>query len=120
MRIILNRCMEWVINLPAKEIACQMQQDKYSHHDCCTFDQQHWIFFIIHYVLVHQLDKDLRIEQMEIIHYVKEKDALPEASDYKDQQIEFHLTSHDFFKTKFSTEDEFNKKENETESFRKL
>ncbi|HET7118290.1 MAG TPA: HAMP domain-containing sensor histidine kinase [Hanamia sp.] len=77
-------------------------------------------YFIIHYVLIHQLDKDLRIEQMEIIHYVGEKDSLPETSDYKDQQIEFHLTSHDFFKPRFSTEDVFNKKENETESYRML
>jgi len=77
-------------------------------------------YFIIHYVLIHQLDKDLLIEQMEIQHYVREKDALPETSDYKDQQIEFHFTSDDFFKSKFTIETVFDKKENESESFRKL
>ncbi|HEY5463532.1 MAG TPA: HAMP domain-containing sensor histidine kinase, partial [Hanamia sp.] len=77
-------------------------------------------YFIIHYALIHQLDKDLRIEQMEIMHYVKEKNALPETSNYKDQQIEFHLTSNDNIKTRFSTEDVFDKRENETESYRRL
>lgn len=77
-------------------------------------------YFIIHYALIHQLDKDLRIEQMEIVHYVKEKNVLPETSNYKDQKIEFHLTSNVFFKSKFSTEDVFNKRENESESYRTL
>jgi signal transduction histidine kinase len=54
------------------------------------------------------------------MHYVKEKGALPEASDYKDQQIVFHPFTKDHFKTKWSTEKEFDKKEDETESFRKL
>jgi signal transduction histidine kinase len=77
-------------------------------------------YFIIHYVLVHQIDKDLRIEQQEIKHYIKEKKSLPEASNYKDQQIEFQPASDQFFKTKFSTEDKYNAVENEVESFRKL
>ena len=77
-------------------------------------------YFIIHYVLIHQIDKDLRIEQQEIIHYIKEKGALPEASNYKDQRVEFQATKDDFFKPGFSTEDEYNKKEDETESYRKL
>ncbi|MGN6533685.1 MAG: sensor histidine kinase [Ginsengibacter sp.] len=77
-------------------------------------------YFIIHYVLLHQIDKDLRIEQQEIIHYIQEKKSLPEGSNYKDQQIEFQPANASFFKTKFSTEDIYNSKENEVESFRKL
>ena len=77
-------------------------------------------YFIIHFVLVHQLDKDLRIEQEEIIHYIKEKGTLPEASNYRDQQIEFHLTTNDYFKTKFSTKKGYDKSEGESELFRKL
>jgi signal transduction histidine kinase len=77
-------------------------------------------YFIIHYVLLHQIDKDLRIEQQEIIHYIKEKKSLPEASNYKDQQIQFRPANDPFFKTKFSTEDNFNPSENELETFRKL
>ena len=77
-------------------------------------------YFIIHFFLVHQIDKDLRIEQQEIIHYIKEKNSLPEASNYKDQEIQFHLTQDDTFRPEFSTEDRYNHKANETESFRKL
>jgi signal transduction histidine kinase len=77
-------------------------------------------YFIIRYVLLHQIDKDLRIEQQEIIHYINEKKSLPEASNYKDQQIQFQQANSSLFKTKFSTEDVFNSKENEVESFRKL
>lgn len=77
-------------------------------------------YFIIHYVLLHQIDKDLRIEQQEIIHHVHENNSLPEASNYKDQQIHFERTDNPFFKTKFSTEHYHNSKEHEVESFRKL
>lgn len=77
-------------------------------------------YFIIHYVLVYQLDKDLFIEKQEILHYVKEKKTLPEASKYKDQQIEFRLTKDDNFKSKFSTLEVYDKKENESNIFRKL
>lgn len=77
-------------------------------------------YFIIHYVLVYQLDKDLYIEKQEILHYVKEKGTLPEASNYKDQQIEFRPTKDDSFKNKFSTLEVYDKKENESDIFRKL
>ncbi|MGN6605237.1 MAG: sensor histidine kinase, partial [Ginsengibacter sp.] len=77
-------------------------------------------YFIIHYVLVYQLDKDLYIEQQEIIHYIKEKGTLPETSNYKDQQIEFHSTKNGDFKSKFSTTEVYDKKENESDIFRKL
>lgn len=77
-------------------------------------------YFIIHFTLVHQLDKDLRIEQQEIIHYINENGALPEASNYKDQQVDFRPSAKEQLKTHFSTEDIYNKKEDETESFREL
>lgn len=77
-------------------------------------------YFIIHYVLLHQVDKDLRIEQQEIIHHVKENNSLPEASNYKDQQIQFELTNDLLFKTRFSTENKYNPRESEVETFRKL
>ena len=60
-------------------------------------------YFILHYVLIHQLDKDLRIEQQEIIKDVKETGSLPETSDYKDQTIEFHPTNLKDFIEIFST-----------------
>jgi signal transduction histidine kinase len=77
-------------------------------------------YFILHYVLVYQLDKDLIIEQQEILHFVNEHNILPESSNYKDQQIAFHEIKPGAFKSKFSTVESYNEKEGEDESFRRL
>jgi len=77
-------------------------------------------YFILHYVLIYQLDKDLSVEQQEIIHNVKETHSLPEASNYRDQQIVFHLTNDSLLKKKFSTENIYDKIEGEEDSFRRL
>src|SRR6185437_4501063 len=77
-------------------------------------------YFILHYVLLRQVDKDLRIEQQEIIHHIKADGSLPETSNYKDQQIEFQPTSLTYFKDKFSTQSIYNKKEDEEEPFRRI
>lgn len=77
-------------------------------------------YFILHRILIYQLDKDLRVEQNEIFQHIKETGQLPETSDYKDQQISFQATSLDHFKTRYSTEDFYNKKEDEIESLRKI
>lgn len=77
-------------------------------------------YFILHYFLLRQVDKDLRIEQQEIIHHISESGTLPEASYYKDQQISFEPTDIDFFKNKISTLLVYNTKEKEEEPFRKI
>ena len=77
-------------------------------------------YFILHYVLVHQLDKDLTIEQQEIFHDIGETGNLPETSDYRDQQIIFAPAREVNFTRKFSTEDSFDKNEGESETFRRL
>lgn len=77
-------------------------------------------YFILHYVLVHQLDKDLEIEKQEILHQVKESNTLPETSDYKDQQIKFTVSKVGNFKSNFQTEDVYNIIEKEGESYRRL
>ena len=77
-------------------------------------------YFILHYVLVYQIDKDLEIEKQEILHYIKEKGILPETSDYKDQQIIFTPSNEVNLKTKFKTEDLYDKIEKEKESYRRL
>ncbi len=77
-------------------------------------------YFILHRILTYQLDKDLRIEQREIFQHVNETGQLPQTSDYKDQQIQFHQTNIDQFKDHYSTQDVYNKKKDETESFREL
>ena len=77
-------------------------------------------YFILHYVLLRQVDKDLRIEQQEIIHHIKENGSLTETSNYKDQQITFQKTNLTNFKEKFSTESAYNKKEDEEERYRRI
>ncbi|MEO9020890.1 MAG: HAMP domain-containing sensor histidine kinase [Ginsengibacter sp.] len=77
-------------------------------------------YFILHFVLSHEVDKDLQIEKQEIIHYVTEKDVLPESSNYKDQQIEFRPTALTHFETRLSTEEIYNKHEDENEPFRRI
>ena len=77
-------------------------------------------YFILHRVLIYQLDKDLRIEQKEIIQHITKTGELPETSNYKDQQISFQPTSLSQFQDKYSTEDIYNRREDETESFRSI
>ena len=77
-------------------------------------------YFILHFVLVHQLDKDLTIEKQEILHHIEETGTLPEASNYKDQQIRFTLSKDGNFKKKFTTEDGYDKIEREKETYRRL
>jgi len=77
-------------------------------------------YLILHRILIYQLDKDLRVEQREIIQHVEETGQLPETSDYKDQQIFFKPTERKEFKDQYSTEDIYNKREDEVESFRRI
>lgn len=77
-------------------------------------------YFILHYVLLRQVDSDIRIEKQEIIHHIKANGTLPETSNYKDQQIGFQPTKLTRFKEKFSTESIYNKKEDENEPFRRI
>ena len=77
-------------------------------------------YFILHYVLLSQVDKDLRIEQQEIFHHINTNGTLPETSDYKDQQISFAPTSLLHFKEKLSSQTVYNKKEGEKEPFRRI
>jgi signal transduction histidine kinase len=46
-------------------------------------------YFIVRYVLVHQLDDTLKVEEAEILDYVRIHDHLPEPANYRDQQIRF-------------------------------
>ena len=77
-------------------------------------------YFILHYVLVYQLDKDLEIEKQEILHQVEKTKALPEISYYKDQQINFTHSNAEHFKSNIKTEDVYNQREKEMESYRRL
>ncbi len=44
-------------------------------------------YFTVRYVLVHQLDDTLKIEEAEIMDAVTNRHRLPEPANYRDQQI---------------------------------
>jgi signal transduction histidine kinase len=46
-------------------------------------------YFIVRYVLVHELDDTLKIEEAEILNFVKTRDRLPEPANYRDQRIAY-------------------------------
>ncbi|MBS1738592.1 MAG: hypothetical protein JSS98_18580 [Bacteroidetes bacterium] len=80
-------------------------------------------YYILHYILLRQVDKDLRIEQSEIVHFVKENNSLPETADYKDQKIDFIPTNQVQYKENFTTtynKDVQSDGESEDESLRRL
>ncbi len=53
-------------------------------------------YFILRFVLIHQLDKDLKIEEQEVKDYVQRNNNLPNAANYKDQKVVFEqITSND-------------------------
>ena len=77
-------------------------------------------YFFIRVVLIHQLDKNLEVEEREITDFVKENNQLPEPTNYKDEQEQFLLTTNTETVRIFSTTTIFNKVENENISYRKL
>jgi len=50
-------------------------------------------YFTVRYVLIHQLDNALRIEEDEIHTFVRLHGRLPEPANYRDQQVRFDLAS---------------------------
>ena len=46
-------------------------------------------YFTVRYVLVHQLDDTLKIEEAEIMDFVQTRNRLPRPANYRDQQISF-------------------------------
>jgi len=46
-------------------------------------------YFLIHYILLEQLDNALKVEEQEVIDHVRQKNKLPEPSYYHDQQVIF-------------------------------
>lgn len=49
-------------------------------------------YFLLNYVLIKQLDEDLKIEQSEITNYAEKYSRLPENTSVKDQVIEYEPT----------------------------
>lgn len=50
-------------------------------------------YFMIRYVLVHQLDKDLKVEEQEVNDNIRNNRITPQSSKTKDQWVEFSLTA---------------------------
>ena len=46
-------------------------------------------YFIIRSILIQQIDKDLKVEEQEIHEFIRQNNALPNASAYKGQEIRF-------------------------------
>ena len=60
-------------------------------------------YFAIRFIVIDQVDSDLRIEQREIETYVQEHNALPEPIPVKDQKISYALSGDPFHKRRFTT-----------------
>ena len=50
-------------------------------------------YVMIRHVLISQLDEDLKLEEQEIVDFVKTNNKLPDPSNYDDQQIEFRKST---------------------------
>ncbi len=70
-------------------------------------------YFMIHYILIEQLDNALKVEEQEVIDFVKEKDSLPAPSSYKDQEVNYKLTAGTAVVRKFITIDFYGKEKKE-------
>jgi signal transduction histidine kinase len=77
-------------------------------------------YFAIRYILIGQLDDDLKVEEQEIIDYVHKNGALPDASSYKDQQVAYQDAVSAPVKRKFSSNTSFSKEENEDITSRQI
>ena len=50
-------------------------------------------YFMIRYVLIHQLDKDLKVEEQEVYDNINKKNGTPQSSKTKDQWVEFSAST---------------------------
>jgi signal transduction histidine kinase len=77
-------------------------------------------YFILKYVLLHQLDKDLKVEEQEIADYVRKYNTLPNAANYKDQKIVFEPTGQSVINRNIRSIHYFNAAEKDYVSSRQL
>ncbi len=76
-------------------------------------------YFIVHLVLIKQLDKDLLVEEQEIRDFIKVHNNLPDAADYKDQQVSFQKMAV-VINRKFESVDILKEKDDEYRTMRRL
>jgi len=76
-------------------------------------------YYIVRYILIHQLDDSLRVEEAEILDYAKNNNRLPVATNYKDQHINFEATDQ-LVRRKFRNIRRYDSLENERDPYRQL
>lgn len=76
-------------------------------------------YFIIRYILIKQLDDTLKVEEAEIVTFVKNNDSLPPATSYRDQVIAFE-EARNFARRKFLQISLFDTAHNEVNPYRRL
>ena len=76
-------------------------------------------YFLISAILIHQLDKDLKVEEQEVKDFVKQNNRLPEPTNYKDLK-DFFLHSDSEVNHGFSSVDIYSKEHHENISYRQL
>jgi signal transduction histidine kinase len=77
-------------------------------------------YFVLHYVLVRQLDETLRAEKQEITEYVKQHNQLPEIQNTKHQWIIVEETTQPVKSTSVTSKLVYDKKEDDDESIRQM
>src|SRR5262245_49518162 len=77
-------------------------------------------YFAIRYILINQVDDDLRTEQREIESYAREHNTLHEPISVKDQKISYKVSDKLIEKRKFSTAASFDSTDREKDSYRIL
>ena len=77
-------------------------------------------YFFIKTVLIHQLDKNLKVEENEITDYIHENNLLPEPSYSKDEQEFYTPATNEKIIRKFSSLEIYNKEHHENISYRQL
>ena len=77
-------------------------------------------YFILKFVLIHQLDKDLKVEEQEVKDYVRLNGTLPNAANYKDQKTVFEQTTLPDIKRKIKSVTVYDSAEDEYVPSRRL
>lgn len=76
-------------------------------------------YFILRYVLIHQLDKDLKVEEQEVKDFVHLNNRLPNAANYKDQEVVYEPAVTDIKRKIFSV-NLYDKEDREDKQGRRL
>lgn len=77
-------------------------------------------YFILSFVLINQLDRDLKIEEQEIKDYVQLNGSLPKEINYKDQKVIFEPSGTTVINRNIGSVDFYNDAEKEHEYSRQL